>query len=266
MSTAATVLFLPGSEPGARFEGNTNGGEEHSLRNTHVEAGTLYQYVLMLKNDGGTTIIEASTSVRTLSSDATLSALVLSDVDIGTFDPATTSYTAEVDNDVLETTVTPTSNHSGASYVIRLDGVEDADGAITLEVGDNVITVQVTAEDGETTLTYTVTIAREEPYLLNGELPSDDPPVNFHITEYKEDEVNLAWEIPHNRGVTGYMLERYDHDSTEFALSDWSVSGNAAGGSSATGSGTGLTADSLYRYDLELKSDDGAVIIENHWR
>ena len=251
-----------GSEPGARFAGNTNGGEEHSLRNTHVEAGTLYQYVLMLKNDGGTTIIEASTIVRTLSSDVTLSALVLTDVDIGTFDPATTDYAADVANDVLETTVTPTANHSGASYVIKLGGFEAAAGEFSLEVGDNVITVEVTAEDGETTLTYTVTIARKEPYLLNGDLPSDDPPVNFHITGYNEDEVSLAWEIPHNRGVTGYMLERYDHDGTGFAFSDWSLSGDATGGSSAAESGTGLTADSLYRYDLALKSDDGTVIIE----
>ena len=209
-----------GSGTDTRFEGNTNGGDVHSLRNTHVEAGTLYQYVLMLKNDGGTTIIEASTSVRTLSSDVTLSALVLTDVDLGTFDPATTDYAADVANDVLETTVTPTANHSGASYVIKLGGVEAADGEVSLEVGDNVITVEVTAEDGETTLTYTVTIARKEPYLLNGELPLDDPPVNFHITRYNEDEVSLAWEIPHNRGVTDYMLERYDHDGTEFARSD----------------------------------------------
>ena len=97
----------------------------------------------------GTTIIESSSTVRTLSSDAALSALVLSDVDFGTFDPATTDYAADVANDVLETTVTPTSNHSGASYVIRLGGFEAAAGEFSLEVGDNVITVEVTAEDGE---------------------------------------------------------------------------------------------------------------------
>ena len=251
-----------GSGEGSRFEGTTSGGDLHSLRNIHVQPGTLYQYVLSLKNDSGTTIIEAAATVRTLSSDATLSSLTLSDIDFGAFDSETTSYAAEVSNNVSETTVTLTLNNTGASYVIKLGGVEDADGAVTLEVGDNVITVVVTAEDGETTLTYTVTITREEPYLLAGELPSDDPPVNFHITGYNGDEVNLAWEIPHNRGVTGYMLERYDHDGTEFALSDWSVSGNVAGGSSAVESGTGLTFDTLYRYDLALMSDNGTSIIE----
>ena len=252
-----------GSGEGSRFEGTTSDGKQHSLRNTHVRPDTLYQYVLSLKNDSGTTIIEASTTVRTLSSDATLSALTLSDIDFGTFDSETTSYSADVANDASETTVTPTLNDSAASYVIKLGGVTDADGTVSMAVGSNVITVEVTAEDGETTLTYTVTITREEISLLTGELASDDPPVNFRITSYDNSQVSLHWEIPNNRGITGYVLERYDHDGTEFVSSDWSVSGNVAGGVSATESNTSLTSDTLYRYDLVLKSDTGTVIIEN---
>ena len=95
-----------------------------------------------------------------------------------------------------------------------------------------------------------------------GELPTDDPPVNFRITGYDEDEVGLAWEIPHNRGITGYVLNRYDHDGTEFIVSDWSTTGNASEGSSSTEYSTGLTSDSRYRYGLALKSDSGTVIIE----
>ena len=95
-----------------------------------------------------------------ISSDATLSALMLSGVHIGKFDPATTSYTARVNNTVTETTVTPTLNHSGASHVVRLGGVTDADGVISLSEGSNLITVEVTAEDGQATRTYTVTVTR----------------------------------------------------------------------------------------------------------
>ena len=251
-----------GSGEGSRFEGATSGGSLHSLSNIHVQPGTLYQYVLALKNDGGTTIIEASSTVRTLSSDATLSALTLSDIDFGAFDPNTTSYTADAEDDVSETTVAPVLNHTGASYVIKLDGTVDEDGNVSLELGENLITVEVTAEDGETALTYTVTITREDHSLLTGELSSDDPPANFRITGYDEDDVNLAWEIPHNRGITNYVLERYDHDGTEFVSSDWSVSGTVAGGDSVTEFSTGLSSDTLYRYDLTLKSDDGTVIIE----
>ena len=251
-----------GSGVGARFEGNANEGGGHALLSSDLEPDTLYQYVLMLKDDGGATIIESSSSVRTLSTDATLSALSLSGIDFGTFDPATTSYTAEVGTDVSQTTVSPTASHSGASYTIELDGVAVTNGEVTLEVGENIITVEVTAEDGETKLTYTVTATRMASSLLAGELPTDDPPVNFRITSFGEDEAGLAWEIPHNRGVTDYMLERYDHDGTEFAISDWTVSGDASGGSSYSHSNTGLSADSRYRFDLSLNSDTGTVIIE----
>ena len=100
-----------------------------------------------------------------LSGDATLHGLVLSGVDIGTFDPATTGYTASVANDVTETTVTPTVNHDGATYVVKLDGAADEDGTVSLAVGSNSIAVKVTAEDGNTTRTYTVTVTRAAPSL-----------------------------------------------------------------------------------------------------
>ena len=95
------------------------------------------------------------------SSDATLSALTLSGVDFGTFASGTTTYTASVANSVTETTVTPTVTHSGAGYVIKLDGVEDSDGEVSLSVGSNVIAIVVTAEDDQTTQTYSVTVTRE---------------------------------------------------------------------------------------------------------
>ena len=101
------------------------------------------------------------------STDATLSGLTLSDIDFGIFASGTTSYTADVSDSVTETTVTPTVNHSGASYVIKLGGVKDADGDVSLAEGSNVITVEVTAEDGETTLTYTVTVTRLATSLQN---------------------------------------------------------------------------------------------------
>ena len=109
------------------------------------------------------TVTRAESPTPELSDDATLSALTLSGVDFGTFDSTTTSYTAQVANGVTETTVVPTANDSGASYVIKLGGVTDADGVISLTVGSNVITIEVTAEDDSTTGTYTVTVTRAEP-------------------------------------------------------------------------------------------------------
>ena len=105
----------------------------------------------------------AVTRAEPPSTDATLSALTLSGIDFGTFDSTTTSYSAQVANSVSQTTVTPTVNDPGASYVIKLGGVEDADGEVSLSVGSNVVTVNVTAEDTTTTQTYTVTVTRAAP-------------------------------------------------------------------------------------------------------
>ena len=99
---------------------------------------------------------------KPVSNDATLSALTLSGVDLA-FDSATTTYAASVPATTTQTTVTPTTNHASATYVVKLGGVTDLDGTIPLAAGDNVITVDVSAEDATTTKTYTVTVTRAAP-------------------------------------------------------------------------------------------------------
>ena len=98
------------------------------------------------------------------STDAALSGLELTGAPIA-FDPDTTGYAASVANDVTETTVTATTRDGGASYAVMVDGVEDGNGTVPLAEGSNVIAVEVTAEDGETTKTYTVTVTRAAPPL-----------------------------------------------------------------------------------------------------
>ena len=125
--------------------------------------------LLVTAADGETmktyTVTVTRAEAATPSTDAVLSGLTLSGVDIGTFDPATTEYDADVGHDVDETTVTPATNDDRATYVIKLDGVADADGVIPLIAGSNVIAIEVTAEDGETAKTYTVTVTRAAPPL-----------------------------------------------------------------------------------------------------
>ena len=135
----------------------------HTIRN--LNGGTEYAIRVLAVNAVGRGAPTADAFVTTegtsnLSTDATLSALSLSSVDFGAFDPATLSYTAQVANSVSRTLVAPTPGHPRASYVIELGGVADADGLIDLSEGSNVITIEVTAEDGQTTRTYTVTVTR----------------------------------------------------------------------------------------------------------
>ena len=141
-----------------------------------VEPDTLYKYTLLLRDESDSIVIEQAVTVRTPplpdgtgATDATLSALTLSGVEFGPtekafiaspFESDAVSYIGNASSGVTETTVSPTLKHAGASYVIKLNGVVDGDGVVPLGVGDNVITVVVTAEDDTTTRTYTITVTR----------------------------------------------------------------------------------------------------------
>ena len=117
--------------------------------------------------DGLTTRTYTVAVTRAASSDdATLSALSLSGINIGTFSSTVTAYTAEVGNGVAATTVTATPSHSAASVSIA-PGSE-----VSLAEGENEITVTVTAQDGLTTQAYTVTVTRAVPPVISIEAVS----------------------------------------------------------------------------------------------
>ena len=110
-----------------------------------------------------------------VSTDAALSSLALSGVSVGVFDAGTTAYAASVGNGVSSTTVTAVASDDGASVVIA-DGDGETQGtsrSVSLVVGDNEITVTVTAEDAATTKTYTITVTRGEPDVVWGERLAD---------------------------------------------------------------------------------------------
>ena len=95
------------------------------------------------------------------SSVTTLSGLTLSE---GTLDPTFSgsvyAYTATVADTTDSITVTPTLTDTKASVTVN---GKDASQPVSLTVGENTITVKVTAEDGTTTQTYTVTVTRPKP-------------------------------------------------------------------------------------------------------
>ena len=73
------------------------------------------------------------------------------------------SYTATVAHSIDSLTIMPTSNYDGATITVNGTSVSSgsASSAIFLSVGENPITIVVTAEDGTTTKTYTVTVVRD---------------------------------------------------------------------------------------------------------
>ena len=79
-----------------------------------------------------------------------------------TFASGTTSYTVNVSNATTSITLTPTV--ADATATVKVNGVTVTSGtasaALPLVVGDNVYNTVVTAQDGTTTKTYTVTVHR----------------------------------------------------------------------------------------------------------
>ena len=123
------------------------------------------------------TAADASTQVYTVtvtvapSADATLSSLVVNSLSLvpSMFNSATTSYTANASSSFPTVSVTPTKTQAGASIQAKINGggyvsvtSGTASGTMMLDdpSGNNVIYVLVTAEDGTTTMTYTVAIAK----------------------------------------------------------------------------------------------------------
>jgi YD repeat-containing protein/predicted outer membrane repeat protein len=151
--------------------------------------------IVVTAEDGTTTTTYKVTIVRAASSDASLRNLTVSSGTLS-FDAETTSYTVNVANNVTSIDVTGTANHDGAT-------VEGNVTNKTLDVGDNPVSITVTAEDGVTTRTYTVTVHRfsNDATLSSLTLSSIilTPAFNADITSYT---VNVLYDVT-NTTVTG---------------------------------------------------------------
>ena len=130
-----------------------------------AEYGDHIIQVAVTAQDGTTNTYRVTVTKLRPSADATLSGLSLSgvpDARLG-FSSEEVDYDVDVANGLEETTVSFVKGNAGATVVVNKGGVEDADRVVPLDVGENEITVVVTAEDGQTIKTYTVTVDRAVP-------------------------------------------------------------------------------------------------------
>lgn len=124
-----------------------------------VGTGEYSNYLIYSGTSGG--VVRVKNPGTELSNDATLSNLSASGITLAPkFDSATTSYTANVNNSIISTTISAITSDNSAT--IKINGTEVSSKLISLSVGSNVITVEVTAEDGTTNKTYTITIDRAD--------------------------------------------------------------------------------------------------------
>ncbi|AYL96136.1 cadherin-like beta sandwich domain-containing protein [Mucilaginibacter celer] len=120
-------------------------------------------YVRAYAISGAGTSYGSVQTFTTLSNDASLSALTTSSGSLSpSFSGSTTAYNVSVSNATTSITVTPTRNNANATIKVNGTAVTSgtASGSISLNVGDNTITVVGLAQDGITTRTYTLTVNR----------------------------------------------------------------------------------------------------------
>ncbi|TXK80404.1 cadherin-like beta sandwich domain-containing protein, partial [Paenibacillus sp. N3.4] len=153
---------------GAVYTTATGNVYHYQASNLTVGANTI-RIVVTAENQTQNTY---NLTVNRLSNNADLSGLTLSGATLTpAFVSGTTAYTANVANGVSSTTVTPTVLESHARVAVNGTVVTSgvASGAIPLNIGNNTITLVVTAQDG-TPKTYTVTITRAEGLSNNADL------------------------------------------------------------------------------------------------
>ncbi|MHA3770083.1 RCC1 domain-containing protein [Verrucomicrobiota bacterium sgz303538] len=137
--------------------------------------GTIYHYRLTATNGVST----VSTPDRTFTTLPSLTNLILSAEEFSpVFASDTTNYTATTSSDTI--TVTPVA--AGTASTVKVNGVivtaGNASGAIALGYGANTVSIVVTAQDGTTTRTYTITVIRRpQTPLVVSYTTSDDVPL-----------------------------------------------------------------------------------------
>lgn len=150
-------------------------GSESEAISLNVGENAIWVMVTAQDHTTTKTYMITVTRAAAASSNADLSGLALSSGSlVPAFEAATTSYTASVANSVSSLTVTPTVADSGATVKVNGEPVTSgsASGAISLNVGNNTVTVLVTAPDGTTTKTYAATVNRAAPA---PSIPQDPP-------------------------------------------------------------------------------------------
>ena len=220
--------------------------------------GTGPDYDVGTPGSASVTVSDNDEPPPVVSTDATLSALTLSD---GTLDPAflpaVPIYGATVGPRVAQITVTLTP--AAGAMVVYTDGnnmpLPDADDTtaglqVALDPGPNTITITVTAEDGVTTKTYTVTVTREA-------ATAPGAPTGLTTGTVTTNSIPLSWTGPADDG--GADLAHYRIEWSADGSTNWTLAGTTADGATTTFTHTGLTAGTTYHYRVRAHNGlDGA--------
>ncbi len=165
-NATATMTFAPTiAAPAASVTVNGNtvvSGNNSAPISLSLGSGNVVTIVVTAE-DGTTLKTYTITVTRAASSVADLSSLSLSSGSlVPVFSSGTTAYSASVPYGTVSVTLTPALADVNASVTVNGSPVASgvASTPIALSVGSNVINVIVTAQDGTSTRSYTITVTR----------------------------------------------------------------------------------------------------------
>ncbi len=260
----ASATFGNGTQIGTSGWYCIYNGTNNTVTATNLKPGTTYRVMVVEynSNSGGyeqylteTTQVNPINVTTLVSSDATLSSLTLSS---GTLSPvfaaASETYTATVGNAMTSITVTPTVNQVNATVQMRING--GAYGSVTsgnespsfsLNVGTNTIEVRVTAQDGMTNKTYTITVTRAG--AANADLAS------LSITEGTLSPAFAAGTTIYTAAITATSLKVM----ATVAQSDATITVNGSPVTSGNASGSIALSAGLNTITVIITAQDGTT-------
>ncbi len=200
-----------------------------TISGTPTELGT-FNYSIPLT--GGCGIVSATGTITVLvSNNANLSLLALNSGTISpSFAAGITSYMATVSHVTESIKVTPTVDDATATVTVNGTSVTSgsASEAITLSVGSNTISILVTAPDGTTTKTYTVSVTR-----LKG-----DQTISFSALPSKT-VGDVAYSLTATGGASGNAVSYTSSNTAVATISGSTVTIIGAGTTTITASQAG---------------------------
>ncbi|OXM84982.1 cadherin-like beta sandwich domain-containing protein, partial [Paenibacillus rigui] len=159
-STTSITVGASVYDAHASFQLTTPKGQQPTFS---LDVGNNLVIFKVTAEDGQSTATYTLQIRRAGSSNADLNHLVLSDGSLEpNFTAGTTAYNGSVSNSTAAITVTGIASDSNASMMINGASVPSGQQSqpLALQVGDNEVTIRVTAQDGSTVKTYTVRIHR----------------------------------------------------------------------------------------------------------
>ena len=155
--------------------------------------------------------VSLSINPSSISKDATLAFLTVKDVDLSPeFNPNITDYSATVDRDVKEVQVTPMPNNMFASLAIS--------GNNNLQIGMNVIKIEVTAQDRETVMLYTIHITRKESFAPDSATLVDATGKTYSFLDIPDNVTVPEGFVQTVRMINGYSVQTYARDGVTSVL------------------------------------------------